>query len=296
MTISENGLELRHLELVAELASAIGRLPAAPTQDWCEEAARVVREIRPWAIVSVTIAGMESQGEIRYLEATGAVGADSKGRDLGGQPIHPDNISTLGWSLAEGVDQAQVCNLRSLPCAAEWAGSPAARRWARFGVSDLAIAIALAPVPAGVPFRTLVVEIGLCADDRPFSHNELSVLRAVLPLLARRAGLAYGPELTSSLTRLTLREQEVLEHLTIGKSVKEIAEDLGRSPHTVHDHVKSLHRKLGASSRGELIARALGRLGVDLPTPAPPSITRPKIHTEAIRATTRRARVSLLSA
>jgi hypothetical protein len=26
----------------------------------------------------------------------------------------------------------------------------------------------------------------------------------------------------------------------------------------VHDHVKSLHRKLNASSRGQLIARALG--------------------------------------
>jgi hypothetical protein len=26
----------------------------------------------------------------------------------------------------------------------------------------------------------------------------------------------------------------------------------------VHDHVKSLHRKLDASSRGELVARALG--------------------------------------
>jgi len=294
MTTSENGLELRHLELVAELASAIGRLPAAPTQDWCEEAARVIREIRPWAIVSVTIAGVESQGEIRYLEATGAVGTDSKGRDLGGQPIHPDNLIALGWSLAEGVDQAQACNLRSLPCAAGWADSHAARRWARFGVSDLTIA--LAPVPAGVPFRTLVVEIGLCADDRPFSHTELSVLRAALPLLARRAALAYGPELTSPLTRLTLREQEVLEHLTIGKSVKEIAEDLGRSPHTVHDHVKSLHRKLGASSRGELIARALGRLGVDLPAPAPPSIKRPQIHTEAISAGAHRSRASLLSA
>ena len=53
----------------------------------------------------------------------------------------------------------------------------------------------------------------------------------------------------------------VLEQLILGKSVREIAEMIQRSPHTVHDHVKNLHRKLGATSRGALIARALGRLG-----------------------------------
>lgn len=57
---------------------------------------------------------------------------------------------------------------------------------------------------------------------------------------------------------MTDREQDVLERLILGRSVREIAEELGRSPHTVHDHVKSLHRKLDASSRGELVARALG--------------------------------------
>ncbi|MFI4898124.1 MAG: response regulator transcription factor, partial [Phycisphaerales bacterium JB059] len=57
---------------------------------------------------------------------------------------------------------------------------------------------------------------------------------------------------------LTNREQVVLEELILGRSVREIAETMHRSPHTVHDHVKSLHRKLGASSRGALIAHALG--------------------------------------
>ena len=42
--------------------------------------------------------------------------------------------------------------------------------------------------------------------------------------------------------------------------MREIADALERSPHTVHDHVKSLHRKLNASSRGELIARTLGHV------------------------------------
>jgi len=62
---------------------------------------------------------------------------------------------------------------------------------------------------------------------------------------------------------LTQREQIVLEQLTLGLSVRQIADELGRSPHTVHDHVKSLHRKLNASSRGELVARALGHTAID---------------------------------
>ncbi|MEL6741849.1 MAG: helix-turn-helix transcriptional regulator, partial [Planctomycetota bacterium] len=70
--------------------------------------------------------------------------------------------------------------------------------------------------------------------------------------------LALGDDRNSSTRWLTAREQEVLEKLTLGMSVREIAETIGRSPHTVHDHVKSLHRKLNATSRGELVARALG--------------------------------------
>ena len=53
----------------------------------------------------------------------------------------------------------------------------------------------------------------------------------------------------------------MLDLLVLGLSVRQIAEELGRSTHTVHDHVKSLHKKLNANSRGELVARALGHLG-----------------------------------
>ncbi|MCC6623516.1 MAG: hypothetical protein IT385_19805 [Deltaproteobacteria bacterium] len=44
-----------------------------------------------------------------------------------------------------------------------------------------------------------------------------------------------------------------------GLSEKQIAAELGMSPHTVHDHVKRLHLRFGVQSRGELIARALRR-------------------------------------
>jgi DNA-binding NarL/FixJ family response regulator len=70
--------------------------------------------------------------------------------------------------------------------------------------------------------------------------------------------IAIGPSPTDGNQWLTPREQVILQHLLLGKSVREIAAELERSPHTVHDHVKALHRKLNASSRGELVARALG--------------------------------------
>jgi hypothetical protein len=39
--------------------------------------------------------------------------------------------------------------------------------------------------------------------------------------------------------------------------------------YTVHDHVKSLHKKLNANNRGQLVARALGHLGPLSPSAEP---------------------------
>jgi DNA-binding CsgD family transcriptional regulator len=85
-------------------------------------------------------------------------------------------------------------------------------------------------------------------------------MKALLPVLARRAMVAIGTSRGQRGGWISPREQMVLEQLILGKSVRQIADDLGRSPHTVHDHVKALHKKLNASSRGELVARALGYL------------------------------------
>jgi DNA-binding CsgD family transcriptional regulator len=51
------------------------------------------------------------------------------------------------------------------------------------------------------------------------------------------------------------REREVATLLARGLGTPEIAEALVVSPHTVHDHVKSLFEKLGVASRQELVAK-----------------------------------------
>ena len=60
--------------------------------------------------------------------------------------------------------------------------------------------------------------------------------------------------------RLSRRELEVLEGLTLGKSNKEIARDLDLREPTVKLHVKTLYRKIGASNRTQaaMIAKEAG--------------------------------------
>jgi DNA-binding CsgD family transcriptional regulator len=53
---------------------------------------------------------------------------------------------------------------------------------------------------------------------------------------------------------LTPREQETRSLLLTDASEKEIAARLGLSPHTVHEYVKRLYKKLGVSSRAALMA------------------------------------------
>ncbi len=67
------------------------------------------------------------------------------------------------------------------------------------------------------------------------------------------------PPMSSGLTSmepLTPRELEVLEQLALGLSNKDIASQLGMSPHTAKFHVNSLISKLGATSRTEVVAMA----------------------------------------
>lgn len=56
--------------------------------------------------------------------------------------------------------------------------------------------------------------------------------------------------------RLTAREHDLLRAFAAGRSYKEAARDLGISPHTVGNHVKSIYRKLEVRSRSEALRAA----------------------------------------
>ena len=57
---------------------------------------------------------------------------------------------------------------------------------------------------------------------------------------------------------LSEAEQRVLQHLVDGLTVPQVAHELWLSPNTVKTHRRSIYRKLGASDRDELLARAAG--------------------------------------
>ena len=64
-------------------------------------------------------------------------------------------------------------------------------------------------------------------------------------------------EETSPISRLTVREKEVLALLAQSKTNKEIASDLFLSEATVKVHVRHILRKLGARTRTEAAVQAV---------------------------------------
>lgn len=82
----------------------------------------------------------------------------------------------------------------------------------------------------------------------------------------------------SRLEALTDREREVLDGLLRHRRVPAIAEQLGISPHTARNHLKSIFGKLRVSSQQELLDAVIERpRAVD---PEPPSSPRPRARPE----------------
>ena len=67
--------------------------------------------------------------------------------------------------------------------------------------------------------------------------------------------LGLDATLADTLAPLSPRARQVLALLVDGQSVKQVAYQLGLSPHTVNDHCKAIHRRFGVNSRGELLRR-----------------------------------------
>lgn len=91
---------------------------------------------------------------------------------------------------------------------------------------------------------------------RAFSSRE----RCLVDLFHRECQFLHEPEsdLPPAILRgLPPRLCETLRGLARGCSEKQLAAEVGLSPHTVHDYVKALYRHFGVQSRSELLARCL---------------------------------------
>lgn len=81
--------------------------------------------------------------------------------------------------------------------------------------------------------------------------------RRLLSKLIDRMLKAPDSSLTNSAPHLTQREMEVLEHILLARSNREIARQLGIEERTVKAHVGRLMRKTGSDNRIELTMRAM---------------------------------------
>ncbi|MFN7020648.1 MAG: response regulator transcription factor [Phycisphaerales bacterium] len=265
------------LRAAVRMTERVCSLPAVATQDWCDLAAAALLPIDQAGIAVVVIGQIDEHGVFIKSEATGVAGVHTaEVTTTVGRPVTATNLveldandatltrvrgamaqaRELSWgpgTLAVGA--ARVTSIdRTHPSASAPTG--VLRRWDGVKLGGLVLAAA----GIGPDRRMLAAEVGLIGGTTAQLEQLTSAIEAVAPSLARRAVMAIGTELTDGSQWLTIREQAILKHLLLGKSVKDIAEELGRSPHTVHDHVKSLHKKLNAKSRGQLVARALGHV------------------------------------
>jgi DNA-binding NarL/FixJ family response regulator len=66
-----------------------------------------------------------------------------------------------------------------------------------------------------------------------------------------------GADDAPTTTPLSKREREILQMVANGATTKEVARDLGISPHTVKTHLERIFEKLGANDRAQAVAIAI---------------------------------------
>jgi DNA-binding CsgD family transcriptional regulator len=100
--------------------------------------------------------------------------------------------------------------------------------------------------------------------DRDFNERDKQILllfTSELYRLYKRGDLDVTRHVETSgdddarLPALSPRQREVLTRLLAGDSLKQVAQRLGVTRHTVDEHVGIIYRKFGVNSRAELLAR-----------------------------------------
>lgn len=275
MNIAER-TDLRPLLVATEITQGICGLPAVATLDWCDRAAACLTRLCGPSNVVIMIANVSEAGAVSAVEAVGVAAGSGTGPRLaaaasptaqaspGGVSAETlrsraDRLASLGWGLgSEYLSKATYTTASA--ASADWRTGPLGRLWGGSAAQDVLVGIVPLRGQGPDAGRVLIVQVAPATAGMSVLEDDRRVLEATMPLLAERVLKTLGPTRSSPRSWLTPREQQVLEQLSLGRSVKQIAEAIGRSPHTVHDHVKALHRKLSANSRGELIAKALGHI------------------------------------
>lgn len=256
--------------MTSRVMESVCALPGVAVLDWCDRAAQSVTGLFRPSAAAVYVGQLDARATLTTLECVGAAAvpatdAPAPARDPRGvDPAAAARESLregewIGWTSPGPESGGSLVDVIK-PAAAgpRLADAPLLQRWEGLNPSDVLVGAVGLPGPAG---RTMLVELAMVNATPTDVQRVLAVMNAILPLLGVRYVNAIGAEPADRHRWLTPREELILWKLVSGKKVPQIAQDLHRSIYTVHDHVKALHRKLGATNRGQLVARALGHLG-----------------------------------
>ncbi len=130
-----------------------------------------------------------------------------------------------------------------------WPSSHAGVRMALFGL--ISYPVTLIAEFLGVTYPFLDPERAVYEQMYPFFATWYAFL-ALPALLSRGKGPFTEPGDTRAISSLTDREREIALFLKEGKTLKEIAIEIGVSPATVKSHAINAYKKLGISGRKEL--------------------------------------------
>jgi hypothetical protein len=167
--------------------------------------------------------------------------------DFWTDPSTPTVLSLAGRSYTRPREQLAEDRI--------WYRSPHVNEIRRpSGIDNFLFSHVVLPIPG--------LSHGICLNrqwgDRSFGERErrlVHLFHRELDRLWRTPPLARDPA-----ADLPPRLRQTLTGLRAGQGEKQIARALGLSRHTVHHYVTDLHRRLDASSLGELLARSTPRL------------------------------------
>ncbi len=209
---------------------------------------------RPCRVLSAAVAGMPSRQS-----------AESTLRSV--RSGCPEDDTT--HSATTCVEQHGVHILRRSQMASEslWAAS-GFRVWrASLGLHDFVRAIVPFELIEGPGSLTLQLD-GLSPEWLP-TDATVALFAAVAPAMARgyeRRFVEPQRHRAAILEKLREVQRLIAPHLAEGHTERHIAEHLGRSIHTIHEHTREIYRNLGVRNR-----RELRDLWLAVPASAPPS-------------------------
>ncbi len=243
-------------------ARRVGVRCALATADWATG---------DWRLTTVAEAGFEVRAARAQSVGTGS--QPQLGGQIVGQTVHqlagdgvapPVDVTGLGGVPAGVPPRDGVVTRRDVIGDAQWKESPIRHRRQVIGVDEFIRLTSTLNAPRD-PGR-LIIQL-----DRIDGQTwEEELLREFLVVVGPHFSQAYTslvavPQARRQmlLQRVSPVQRQILPLLIEGKTEREIALSMHRSPHTIHDHVKTIYAELGISSRYELLDLWSGRHAVD---------------------------------